>query len=47
MTNADRIRAMTDEELASKLFDLSWDSCSAGYIMTETEWLQWLKQESE
>ena len=39
-TNADRIRAMTDEELAEWLFGAwhqSW--------YTLQEWLDWLKQE--
>lgn len=42
-TNADRIRAMTDEELAE------WISCNCtgdGYGNSEAEWLDWLKQEA-
>ena len=42
ITNADRIRAMTDEELADWLFGAwhqSW--------YTRQEWLDWLKQEAE
>lgn len=46
-TNADHIRAMSDEELASKLYDVSWDSFALGITYTETEWLEWLKQEAE
>ena len=41
-TNADRIRAMTDEELAE------WISCNCtgdGYGNSTGEWLDWLKQE--
>lgn len=41
MTNADRIRAMTDEELAEWLFQAwhkSW--------YTLQEWLDWLRQEA-
>ena len=45
ITNADRIRAMTDEELADELFDLF----AAFY---DVEWskevlLDWLKQEAQ
>lgn len=42
MTNADRIRAMTDEELAE------WISCNCvgdGYGNEAEDWLDWLKQE--
>lgn len=42
MTNADRIRGMTDKELAE------WISCNCagdGYGNSEDEWLDWLKQE--
>ena len=41
-TNADCIRAMTDEELAE------WISCGGygdGYGNSEAEWLEWLKEE--
>ena len=41
MTNADRIRAMTDEELAQHL--CFWDN-SALHASSE-RWLDWLKQE--
>lgn len=40
-TNADRIRSMTDEELATFLFQSRIDKLS------EKEWLEWLKQESK
>lgn len=43
MTNADRIRAMTDEELAELLEEMTYDSMEhrAEY------WLEWLKQPAE
>lgn len=44
-TNADKIRDMSDEELASELFELSWKVFSTGELETETELLEWLKQE--
>jgi len=49
-TNADRIRAMTDEELASFLYH-SWNNalwCNGGCdgeCSCEPCWLNWLKQE--
>ena len=49
MTNADKIRAMTDEELAKKLYEVSWSVALATdmqcAIATEEDWLDWLKQE--
>ncbi len=39
-TNADHIRSMTDEELATFLFQSRIDKLS------EREWLEWLKQEA-
>ena len=48
MTNADRIRAMTDEELARKLYDISWKvALSPDRIDSEEDWIEWLKQEAE
>lgn len=43
ITNADRIRAMTDEELAHTL----WLTAKGGIIgqRSEDAWLDWLKQE--
>ena len=41
-TNADRIRAMTDEELCSFLY---WDADGSG--KAKQEWLDWLKQEAD
>lgn len=43
-TNADRIRAMTDEELATIIF--YGNPCIEKSFMTETELLVWLKQEA-
>ena len=46
MTNADRIRAMTDEELAELLFQVGYDN---GWGMKEyaIEWLQQLAGEED
>lgn len=41
-TNADRIRAMTDEELA----ECFWNICESYYKPLQG-WLDWLKQEYE
>ena len=42
MTNADRIRAMTDEELAE------WLSASPRlHLFSAAGWLEWLKEEIE
>ena len=49
ITNADRIRAMTDEELAAKIEEL----CQYAFMQIsvyskpfgKAEWLDWLKQE--
>ena len=52
MTNADRIRAMTDEEMAKWLCDMAVcqlcpiDNCP-GTRDCETRWYDWLKQEVE
>ena len=46
MTNGDRIRAMTDEELALMIYEVSWRIAQdPDYIDTEQDWLDWLKQE--
>lgn len=50
MTNADKIREMTDEELALYINDIE-TTCIAigqadiGEALTVEEWLDWLKQE--
>lgn len=41
-TNADRIRAMTDEELAKHLY--YWDN--SPLHASEERWLDWLRQEA-
>ena len=49
MTNADRIRTMTDEELAEQLYLLRLDALRLegyeGFIETKDEILDWLKEE--
>ena len=40
MTNADRIRSMTDEELLEFLY---WEADGSG--KTPEQWISWLKQE--
>ena len=50
-TNADRIRSMSDEELAAKIEEL----CQYTFMqisvyskpMGKAEWLEWLKQEAK
>ena len=56
-TNADRIRSMTDEELAESLGILvdcrecshrnADDSCNIIDGSCQTQWLEWLKQEAD
>ena len=41
MTNADRIRAMSDEELEQFLVDVDLDKAGSPFI---TEWGKWLQQ---
>ena len=45
-TNADRIRSMTDEELAEYLYV---KTCEDGYpqFTSRNDWLEWLRQEAE
>lgn len=45
-TNADRIRSMTDEELA-KWFDAVTKDILGGSTWDKKGWLKWLKSESE
>ena len=55
MTNADRIRAMTDEELANYLINIEYETAQrAGINVSHDEvcriaheCLEWLKQEAE
>lgn len=44
MTNADRIRAMSDEELEAFLIDVDLERAGSPFI---TEWGKWLKQPAE
>lgn len=52
MTNANKIRQMTNDELISFLFNLQLESYVAGgfeneeLIRTEDEWEKWLNQDS-
>jgi len=48
MSNADRIRAMSDEELANHI--VYWQTCGASNKSNEeliALWLKWLKKEVE
>lgn len=52
MTNADRIRSMTDEELADWFGDMIYPECvccpadNVGWCKDcKTKWLDWLKEE--
>ena len=53
ITNADRIRSMTDEELAAYMGDVqTWGGCPNHGARNCTEncadcWLYWLKQEAQ
>ena len=57
LTNADRIRAMSDEELDKFLGDVQWDVANyCGGVTQKQEypipeqrgvWLDWLRQETE
>lgn len=48
-TNADRIRAMSDEELAEYIAGIIDDANSGSVIYSNRpeEWLEWLKQPAE
>lgn len=47
MTNADRIRAMTDEELAEFLSEYGCVDCTkeCEEVHCDACWLEWLKEE--
>ena len=45
VTNADRIRAMSDEELAKKMSGLESFALTCGGGWPPEKWLEWLKQE--
>ncbi len=44
-TNADRIRSMTDEELAKKISGVESFALTCGSGWPHEKWLDWLKQE--
>lgn len=44
-TNADRIRAMSDEELAKELERIDDTACAFNRPRTYEGWLDWLKKE--
>lgn len=52
ITNADRIRAMTDEELAMWINDVTTNALSVLYLGSDKQtknifyWLDWLRQET-
>lgn len=45
ITNADRIRAMTDEELAKKISGIESFALTCGGGWPPEKWLDWLRQE--
>lgn len=47
ITNADRIRSMTDEELANKMSGLESFALTCGGGWPPEKWLDWLKEESK
>lgn len=49
VTNADRIRAMNDEELSEYIAEIIDDANSGSVIYSnkKEEWLEWLKQPAE
>ena len=47
ITNADRIRSMTDEELAKKISGIESFALTCGGGWPPEKWLDWLKKETE
>lgn len=47
ITNADRIRTMTDEELAKKISGIESFALTCGGGWPPEKWLDWLKQEAD
>lgn len=47
MTNADRIRAMSDAELAEHFSELIKDTYENEYCKDVNDWLKWLQSEVE
>ena len=46
-TNADRIRSMTDEELAKKISGIEQFALTVDGAWPPEQWLDWLKQEAK
>lgn len=46
-TNADRIRSMSDEELAKKISGIESFALTCGGGWPPEKWLDWLKQEAK
>lgn len=46
VTNADRIRAMSDEELALFIHNVEAQAAETELVSYVNEWLDWLKQEA-
>ena len=46
-TNADKIRAMTDEELSKKISGIESFALTCGVGWPPEKWLDWLKQEAK
>ena len=46
-TNADKIRAMTDEELSKKISGIESFALTCGGGWPPEKWLDWLKQEAK
>jgi hypothetical protein len=47
LTNADKIRAMTDEELAKKISGIESFALTCGGGWPPEKWLDWLEQEAK
>lgn len=47
MTNADRLRSMTDEELAKKISGIEQFALTTDGAWLPEQWLDWLKQEAK
>lgn len=47
LTNADRIRSMTDEELAKKISGIESFALTCGGGWPPEKWLEWLRKEAE
>lgn len=45
VTNGDRIRNMTDAELARFLSDLQFSACDSSFVDLPPSWLEWLGKE--